>query len=429
MNHHPPTFAPASPLPRRTFLRGTGVALSLPLLDAMIPAGFAKQPTTAPKRILTVCTTYGLHAPLLFPDTAGRNYESTPYLDLLADLRDEFTIFSGLSHPGVDGGHSAEATFLTAAPHPASSSFRNTISLDQFILEQHEPDTRFPFLALGTRYGSLSWTRGGVQIPAEHSPARLFAKLFVQGTKDEVIRQVERLREGRSVMDAVAEQAKRLQNKLGARDRDKLDQYLTAVREVEGRLVKAEAWEHKPKATVAADPPIDAPAADIIGQSRLMYDMIRLAFETDSTRIITLSIDGSNAAPPIEGVSQGHHNLTHHGRDPSKIDQLRIIEEQELRALADFLRGLKGAEDAVGGGKLLDSTMILFGSNLGNASSHDNRNLPVILAGGDFQHGRHIARDRVDNAPLCNVFVSMMQKLGLEVERFASSTGTVTELG
>ncbi len=399
------------------------------MLDAMSPAALANQAAAAaPKRILTICTTYGLHAPLLFPKTAGRDYESTPYLDLLAGLREDFTIFSGLSHPEVDGGHSAEATFLTAAPHPASSSFKNTISLDQFILEHREPDTRFPFLALGTRYGSLSWTRGGVQIPAETSPARLFAKLFVQGSKDEVARQVERLREGRSVMDAVAEQSRRLRKKLGARDREKLDQYVTAVREVEGRLVKAEAWEKKPKATVQTEAPVDAPAADIIGQSRLMYDMIRLAFETDSTRIVTLSIDGSNAAPPIEGVSQGHHNLTHHGRDPSKIGQLRIIEEQEMRALAEFLTGLKNADDAATGGKLLDSTMVLFGSNLGNASSHDNRNLPVILAGGGFKHGQHIARDAANNAPLCNVYLSMMQKLGLEVDGFASSTGTVTEL-
>jgi hypothetical protein len=214
---------------------------------------------------------------------------------------------------------------------------------------------------------------------------------------------------------------------VGSADRDRLDGYFTSVRETEQRLVKAEEWMNRPKPTTRAKPPVDvAERADVIGRVRLMYDMAHLALASDSTRVITLKAAGQNLRPPIDGVEMDYHNLSHHGKVPDKIEQLRIIEMEQLRAFADLLTSLRGVEEE--GGTLLDHTMVLLGSNLGNASSHDNKNMPVILAGGGFRHGRHLAFDRDDNEPLPNLFVTMLQRLGIEQDSFASSTGTLSGL-
>lgn len=228
-------------------------------------------------------------------------------------------------------------------------------------------------------------------------------------------------------MDAVMSRAKRMERSLGNRDREKLDQYFTAVRETEQRLTKAEAWSQRPKPTVEAKPPRDInDRSDIIGRVRLMYDMIYLALKTDSSRLITFSNGDTNSVPPIEGVTFDYHNLSHHGKDPDKIAQLRIVEMEQMLAFRDLLARLAQTEDL--GGNLLDQTMILFGSNLGNARSHDTRNLPIILAGGGLKHGQHLAFDRDKNSPLPNLFVTMLQRPGIETDEFASSTGSLTGL-
>jgi hypothetical protein len=417
-----------SKLSRRKLLQGVGVTLALPLLDALAPRSRAGEPTTPPRRFLAICTTLGFHAPFLFPEQGGRDFELTPYLQILKEHRSRLTLFSGVSHPEVDGGHFAEASYLTAAPHPKASTFKNTISLDQLIVEKTNPNTRIPFLALATRKGSLSWTSGGVPIPSENSPSQLFRKLFVNGTPDEVDQQVDKLRLGQSVLDTVLDETRRVHKSLNSGDRDKLDQYMTAVRDVEGRLQAAEAWVHRPKPSVDARPPVDIPnEADLMGRSRLMFDLVQLAFITDSTRVATLSMDAYGPGlTPVPGVTRGHHNLSHHGLDPEKIAELRLIEEAQLQTFGYLLDNLHGANEQ--GGTLLDRTMVLFGSNLGNASSHDTHNMPMMLAGGGFKHGQHLAFDRDDNYPLANLFVSMLQRLGVETDRFASSTGTMTGL-
>ncbi len=411
---------PLSHTTRRGFLQASGAFLALPALECLAGAEAAAPP---PRRLVCMNTTLGLYAGNLFPADAGSEYEITPYLEPLQKLRSRFTIFSGLSHPEVDGGHSSEASFLTAAPHPGSSSFRNTISLDQLAVEQLAPDTRIPSLVLATSYGSLSYSRAGVQIPSERSPASLYKQLFTAGTAQEVQRQVQRLRDGRSIMDSVIEQARRLERGASAIDRERLDQYFSAVREVESRLGKAEAWAHRPKPVVDMPPPEDiADRKDIIGRTRLMFSVMQLALRTDSTRFITLSIDGQNDVPPIEGVTVDHHNLSHHGKDPEKLAQLKIVETLEMQALAEFLGELAAAPE--GGGNVLDNTLVFYGSNLGNASSHDTKNMPVLLAGGPFRHGNHLAFPERSNAPLPQLFVSMLQQLGLETERFAGTSGT-----
>ena len=406
---------------RRTFLRGTGVAMGLPLLDAMAA-------TAAPKRrMVLMCKSLGLHTPFLFPEKAGRDYEPTPYLKVLQDFRNDFTVFSGLSHPGVDGGHSAESSYLTAAPHPGRSSFRNTISFDQLAAERLGGETRSAYLALGTGSRGLSYTRSGVAIPAEYKPSAVFAKLFLDGKPDEVKAQVRRLQDGQSIMDAVRASSARLLKGTGARDREKLDQYFTSVRELEGKLVKAEAWAHRPKPKVDAKQPRDVnDRNDIIGRTSLLLDLVHLAIQTDSTRIITAHVGGGNRVPPIDGVTMDHHNLSHHGKDPEKIRQLGIIETEQIRTVRDLMAKLKESREE--GDTLLDRTMILYGSNLGNASSHNNRNLPILLAGGGFRHGAHLAFDRERNEPLCNLYVSMLRRMGLEIDRFASSTGPLRGL-
>ncbi|MDB6171082.1 MAG: hypothetical protein JWL59_393 [Chthoniobacteraceae bacterium] len=422
-----PTPSSRSVISRRSFLRSVGVALALPMLDAMAPRGFA---AALPHRRRMVCinTSLGLHTPLFFPEAAGSNYNLTPYLEPLAAVQKDFTVFSGLSHPEVSGGHLAQASFLTAAPHPSAPGFRNTISLDQFAAERMALETRFASLTLRTsgNYG-LSYTHGGVPIPAEDRPSRVFAKLFLDGTPAEVAAQVNRLREGRSIMDAVGGEARRMSRNVGAGDRDKLDEYFTSVRELEKRLVRSEAWEQKTKPKVQAAIPKDiTDRADLIGRSRMLYDVMHLALQNDSTRLITLNIEGNATVPPIAGVSDGHHNLSHHGQDPDKIAQLRLIEQAEMVALGEFLLKLKGSQEE--GGSLLDETMVFFGSNLGNASSHDNRNMPAILAGGGFKHGQHLSFNQDKQVPLCNVYLLMLQRLGLEVDAFASSRGTITGL-
>ncbi len=415
-------------LSRRTFLRGTGVALSLPLLDAMVPTGLRAAAAAAPpRRLLAINIAFGLHAPFLYPETTGRDYELTPYLDVIGDFRDDFTIFSGLSHPGVDGGHPAEASFLTAARHPASGFFKNSVSLDQVVAEKIGEDTRFAYLNLTTGRRGLSFSRSGIEIPAESSPSALFSRLFLAGGPQEQQAQRAALQDGQSVMDAVRGAARRLMNDVGTSDRARLDGYFTSVRETERRLAKAEQWTHKPKPTTTSEPPSDiADRADVIGRVRLMYDMAHLALESDSTRVVTLKASGQNLRPPIDGIEMDYHNLSHHGKVQDKIEQLRIIETLHLEAFRDLLTKLRSSPD--GGGTLLDQTMVMLGSNLGNASSHDNKNMPVILAGGGFRHGQHLAFDRTNNHPLPNLYVTMLQRLGIEADSFASSTGTIPGL-
>ena len=258
--------------------------------------------------------------PALFPEKAGRDYAATPYLEVLKDFRDDFTVVSGLSHPGVEQGHDSNDTFLTAAPHPENrAGFRNTISLDQFAAEHIGDRTRFPTLSLSHEGYGLSWTRSGALVPSDTSPAQRVRPAVCRGSAGRSAGPVRRLRDGQSILDKVGDQAKKLEADLAASDRDKLDEYFTSVRELEQRLVKGEEWSKKPKPKVDAPPPQDIPnAADVVGRTRLLFDVTHLALQTDSTRLVTILLGGTSTVPPIPGVSLDHHNLSHHGQDPSE---------------------------------------------------------------------------------------------------------------
>jgi hypothetical protein len=410
-------------LDRRAFLRGSGAMLSLPFLEAMVPA-FATRAQAAvanpPPRFLAMCATLGFHTPFLFPQETGANYTLTPYLEPLKDLKGDFSVLSGLQHEEQNGanGHTSEMTWLTSAKHPGLAGFKNSISLDQLIAEQIGSQTRFPSLILGMGSDSMSWSASGVPLPAEPSPSKAFQQLFVDGTQAEVEAQVRGLKRGRSILDTVMGQAKKLHGELGKRDQEKLDEYFSAVRDLEGRLVQNEEWVQKPKPKVDAKPPTDIQSrTDAIGRMNLMFDLILLALQTDSTRTITLRLSGMNAVPEIEGVKNDWHNLSHHGQDAAKIEELKIIEKAEFTALASFLTKMKASS-------LLDSTAVMFGSNLGNASAHSTANIPLLLAGGGFKHGRHIAIDKEKHV-FSNLFVSLAQRMGVETDKFGFSTGVL----
>jgi hypothetical protein len=432
-----PYVALRKALSRRRFLHGMGVAMSLPLLDAMQPrfaraASSPLTPTATPRRMFGICNNLGLRPDLFFPTGAGREYAASPYLKLLDAYRNDFTVFSGVSHPNVDGGHPSDISFLTAAPHPASSSFRNTISLDQFIAERIGSLTRFPSLTLAVNGAarSLSWTGTGVAIPPEERASDAFNQLFLQGTPEQVEAQIHRLDTGRSILDAVGTQAKELQRDVGVRDRTRLDQYFTSVRDLEHRLLESREWERKPKPVVKVEAPREvAGPAQYMEKVKAMYDLARLAFETDSTRAITLMLN-SVATPvvtlPGATITDSYHNLSHHGKAEEKLAQLKVLDEWHMKLLADLLKDLKAVSE--GGETLLDRTMILYGSNFGDANAHSTTNLPTLFAGGGFRHGQHLAFDHAQNYPLPNLFVSMLQRVGLEESKFASSTGTMRGL-
>jgi hypothetical protein len=431
-----PSVHSKSALSRRYFLRGAGVALGLPLLDAMIPAHARAAAVPVPRRFFGICNNLGLLPELFFPaaDSTGNGYQFSPYLEHLAEHRQDFTVFSGVWHPDVDGGHPADNCFLTAAPHPGNGGFRNTISLDQFAAERLGNQTRFPSLTLGVNVSqgqrSLSWTRGGVLIPSEEKASAIFKRLFITGTKEETQAQMRRLALGQSIMDTVADQTKSLETKITAADRARLDQYLTGVRDLEQRLVNAAEWEQRPKPVVNEAPPVDpADPRAYMEKVRLMYDMARLAFETDSTRFVALLLDSVNSpAITVDGqpTTDGYHNLSHHGKNPAKLGQLERIDRGHMKLLAELFGGLKSR--AEGGETLLDRTMILYGSNLGSANTHVTTNLPVLFAGGGFQHGQHLAFDRERNYPLPNLFVSVIQRLGISEDRFSTATGAMRGL-
>jgi len=425
-------------LSRRRFLRGTGVTLALPLFQSLAPGrafGTAGgnpnpiyHPDGIPRRMICICNNLGLHEPFYRPEGTGKTYKPSRYLKAIDKFRDDYTVFSGVSLPSVDGGHVAEKSFLTGAAHPGSGSFKNSISLDQLAASYLGTETRYPYLALSGRGNhSLSWTRAGVPIPGEEKPSRVFAKLFLAGSVDEVEAQIQRLQEGQSIMDTVLDQTKSIERKLNHADREKFDEYLTSLREVERQMVREQEWQRSPKPEVDSKAPKDIDGnADVAGKARLLFDLAHLAFETDSTRIITILLQGDFIVPPIEGVTEGYHTVSHHGQKRSKIEQLAIIEEAHIREFGTLLTKFKNTQED--GAPLLDRTMVLYGSNLGNASSHDNRNMPMILAGGGFQHGRHLAFDRSENYPVSNLYVSMLQRLGIETDRFSTGTSTMTGL-
>ena len=412
---------------RRTFLRASGVAMALPVLESMHPA-LARAAAASPKRMVNICSTLGLYSDSWFPKTTGAGWEATQYLSLIEQHRDNFTLFSGLSHEEQSGRqpHNSEITWLTAARRPGLDGFRNSISIDQVAANQFGYSTRFPSIVLGTATAqSQSFTTSGAMVPAEASAAELFRKLFLQGTPEELEREAQSLEDGGSILDRLKTQTDALRRRVSAADQRKLDAYYQAVRTAEQDLGEVKAWQTRAKPVVGAEQPTDLPnPADLIGRIKLMFNLIPLILETDSSRVVSMMIQDHGVVPTVQGVSSDQHSLSHHGQDPGKIEQLKKIELQIVEAFGTMMDDLQSRTDE--NGSLLDQTTVLFGSNLGNANAHTPVDLPVLVAGGGFSHGQHIAHQGEHNAPLCDLFVTLLQNIGVETDQFSQSKSTLT---
>jgi len=415
---------------RRQLLGGAAVAL--PFLESLaVPkrAHAAERSAKSPMRMVCVGLEYGLYPNDFFPKEIGRDYELTGLLSPLVALKNDFTVFSDLDHPGVTGGHQSTHTFLSgiksdqAKQHPEGN-----VTVDQRAAESVGAETRYPSMQLGLGGGSVSWTRNGVEIPPITRLQTMFDALFLETPQSRRRRQAGAFAVNRSILDVVGEDAAALKKRISGSDVTKLDEYFTSIREVEKRLEQSEAWFNKPKPTSNYKLPKQLPTS-FTEEVALFYDLMKLALQTDSTRVISMAIHGWQGDSGLSGVTKGYHDLSHHGRDESKLRQLGVIEQFHTSQLARFLEGLKRsqvADDA----SLLDRTMVLFGSGLGNASSHSNRKLPLMLAGGGFRHGEHKAypANGGPQTPACNLYLSMLQRFGVETDRFGTSTGTLEGL-
>ena len=399
----------------------------------MLPRGLRAEQRAAalrPRRLVLVARNLGLHAPFLFPEKAGLDYEPTRYLQLLEEHRGSFTLFSGMSHLGYNSHHCEKGLFTGVhwdrIKNP-QGDIRNSISLDQFAAQRLGAETRFANLVLGASEGQLSWTERGVPVPPERDPGNAFRQLFIDGSAEEMAREVRRLRHGQSILDDVREQAKALGQTLGSEDRDRLDLMFSSIREAEQSLQRSDAWATKPKPKVDFQLPKVIPSQNEVNEREsLWYEIVRLALQTDSTRVVQLTLTEVGHAKLDGFTAASHHDVSHHGKDPSKIDQLALIEEAEIRQFSRFLGLLKETREA--GSNLFDRSVVISASNLGNASAHTGDNLPVLLAGGGFKHQGHVAFDRVHNRPLSNLYVRALQQVGIEAEQFGASDGVVSEV-
>lgn len=448
-------------LSRRQVLRGAGVTLALPLLNAMeLPTLYAAarpEPTKA-KRSVFLYIPNGVNTLTWQIEKGGKDFEFSAPMKSLERHRTEVTPISGLHHPMVLGKHhNCDKVWLTGANVPADgSAFRNTVSADQLMAEVQGPSTRFASLELAIEGHSLAWSRDGIPIPAERNTRVVFNRLFgVEKESKSTVRR--RLNRRRSILDTVTEDARRVERKLGSEDRSKLDEYLTAVRQVEVRTARAESWLEVPKPKI--DPSEEARLTRKLDMSqvteyyRLFYDLMVLALRTDSTRVITCMIcsESNGGAIPDIGISQTRHGLSHHNGDPEQLRRLTATDTFLVEQFSYFLDQLKAHDDD--GQPLLDTTQVLWGSGMAYGHSHGNANLPTILAGGKglgLKHGQHVdfnlptighydvtnadghyricSRPVDGNARLSNLLLTMLQRMDVEVDQFQDSLGPISEI-
>ena len=434
---------------RRQFLQATGVCIALPTLESI--AGASKFATGPKMGMVCISSALGMNPEAFFPKSFERDYDLSPTLKPLVPLREEFTVISHMDHPGIYTKHGAMNSLLSGVDAKRASAGEN-ISMDQVAAAHVGYQTRFPsvHISLGGGQG-MSWTGSGIKVREESDPLDLFRKLFVNDP--EAARQARKadLDQQASVLDLVRDQAKRLENRVNSSDRAKLDEYLTAIREAESRIQGIQRWQDVPKPKVEFDehgngylrhpaaarrqdvadtkfsnqPPIDPHGSmDYATLSPLMFDLMHLAIQSDLSRVFTAGFGMHNHVIELDGVNTGYHGLTHHGRLPEKLKQLRIIDAFYIEQMARFMKKLKSAK--TDHGNLLDETMVFFGSGLGDASRHSNRDLPVILAGGGFKHGSHVnAMQKTGHqTPLNNLYTTMLQQFGVEIDRFNNATGT-----
>ncbi|MCG6158216.1 DUF1552 domain-containing protein [Rubinisphaera margarita] len=432
---------------RRHVLRGLGSFVALPLLNCMQPLGAAE--TEAPRRSAFIYLPNGVNTLDYQILSAGEDYEFSRSLKPLEKHRGVITPISGLHHPGGLGHHhNCQKIWLTGG-HLGPTD-RNSISIDQRMAEVTSPHTRFHSLEISNKGESLAWTADGIRLPGMSRCSEIFAYLFEE-PKDGTAAQRRALRRKGSVLDANLEEVRSLERRMGAEDKGRMNQYLTAVRETEVRTRRADAWLDVPRPEIAeADRrrgDRDVPQTQAGEYFRTVYDLIVLAFQTDATRVVTFSsgLEGQGLAIPELGISQSRHELSHHNGDPGHMEKLTQSDTFNIEQFSYFLSRLAETPD-VTGRPMLETTMSLFGSGMAYGHSHGNANLPLVLAGGSgcgFRHGRHIdlnqghfegyqleqpgqhyrlcSRPANENAHMSNLLLTMAQKMGVETERFADS--------
>ncbi|QDU92663.1 DUF1552 domain-containing protein [Lignipirellula cremea] len=408
-------------LSRRNFLQVAGGAVALPWLESFGGFAHAASGSAAPQRLLLICLPLGIYREAIIPEGEGADYAAPDYLSVLEGFRDRYTVISGLDHPGVTGGHATEPRIFTGLP----SHLKNSRSLDQYLATRIGRDTRYDSLVLSAGRNEYSWTDSGVMVPSQSKMSEVYAQLFVQEDRTNTERVLREINQGQSLMNLVQRQAKSLQPHLSQVDQHKLEEYFDSVVETERRLVKSESWVHTPKPQVEAPMPEDpADRSEIVAQLRNVCDVTHLAFRTDSTRVITFGYFQQQSVN-IPGVQNAYHALSHHGRDPNNIAQLKRIEIKFFEELNTLLTRLQNTQE--GDETLLDRTTILVTSNLGSGSSHSNKDLPVLLLGGRYNHGEHRTY-APGSTPLSNLYVSILNQFGLADKSFGASTGPLAGL-
>ena len=437
----------SQPLNRRNVLRGLGTVLALPWLDSLQTGKLQAATKTPPKRMGFVYVPNGAIMPTWTPEGEGRDYKLSKTLQPLQSMKEHFQVITGLAHQKAnangDGGgdHArANATFLTAsqARKTAGADIKLGISVDQVAAQEIGYQTRLPSLELGCErpraagrcdsgYScayqyNLSWKSESVPMPPEHNPKLAFERIFGTSDADASKRQAISSEYNKSLLDFVLADTKSLSTKLGYTDRQKLDQYLSSVREIEQRIERSKKF--------AQDfPEFEKPAGipgDFREHLRLMFDMMVLAFQTDSTRISTFlqANDGSNRSFKQVGVNQGHHSLSHHQNNQEKISLIEKIDLFYIQNFAEFLGKMNSIQE--GEGTLLDNCAIVYGSGISDANRHRHNNLPVILAGGKnqgYKPGRHLVLPVEENIPMANLYLTMLERIGVKEDKLGDSNG------
>jgi hypothetical protein len=406
-------------LSRRQFLRGAGACLALPVLETM---GLGAEKDAKVRRLVCVANPFGMIHDSFFPTEVGHDAALPENLKPLEPLRGRFTVLSNLDH-GLNGGHAGTHAFLSGVrSHEAAGMPDGNITLDQFCAEQVAGLTRLPVLntSAGSNNGGgveLSWTRSGVMVPTIQKVSRVFQMLFVDDPESQAAQRTVRYQRQGSILDAVREQARAMNGRLSQGDQQKMDQYFTSIREVEKTLQQESAWVSRARPKVEMQEPQNG---TVTQQLPILFDLLTLALLTDSTRVATIEVPGAFDATGVGLKAGSYHGYSHHGKDPTLMEGMRKVERYQMEHLARFITRLTELG-------LLESTQILFGSGMSDGSAHTNKNLPIIVAGGGHRHRTHVRMpdEQGKKVPLCNLYLTMAQRFGIETHAFGHSKGTI----
>jgi hypothetical protein len=449
-----------SPIPRRTFLRGVGTAMALPLLEAMLPlSALAQSVKKRPNRMAFVFVPNGIHMPAWRPTAEGADFALPSTLEPLHNVRDSIMVLTGLTQHHAEangdgpGDHARSAAAWLTGCQPRKTSGANIhvgISVDQLAAQRVGNVTPFPSLEIGCERGAqagdcdsgyscaysstIAWRTDSTPVAKETDPRLLFERFFATSDSGESAESRERRKQYKvSILDFVMDDAARLKSKLGVRDQQKLDEYFAGVRDIEQRVEQMDKARAAIKLAAAKQPLViskePAAPADYGEQIRLMCDMMVLAFQADLTRICTfmLANEGSNRSYRLIGVPEGHHDMSHHGGDPTKQDKIRQINQFHVTQLAYLLEKMKSIRE--GDGTLLDNSMVVYGGGISDGDRHNHNDLPILVAGkgaGTIHSGRHIRYP--DQTPMTNLFLCMLDRIGVPAETIGDSTGRLQQL-